>query len=291
MSVDSFIPEIWSAALLSNLQDALVYAQGGVTNRNYEGEVRQAGDTVHVNQVGAVTVNDYHTYGYDEGEEQNAPVSYERLTTTGQTITVAQKKYFAFQVDDVDRRQALDGFVAEATREAAYAMARAIDGYVSGVMAEGATALTGGGTATIEDPDSAYDLLVDLRTQHQNANTPSVGRWVIVPPEFYAYLLRDDRFISAEKAGTTAGLRNGFVGRAAGFDVIESNTVPTTQGGAPIILSGTAASTTFIQQIASMEALRLESAFADAVRGLHLFDAAVLNGRAANLVKVEVTLS
>jgi N4-gp56 family major capsid protein len=291
MSVASFIPEIWSAALLSNLQDALVYAQGGVTNRNYEGEVRQAGDTVHVNQVGAVTVNDYHTYGYDEGEEQDAPVSYERLTTTGQTITVAQKKYFAFQVDDVDRRQALDGFVAEATREAAYAMARAIDGYVSGVMAAGATALTGGGTATIEDPDSAYDLLVDLRTQHQNANTPSVGRWVIVPPEFYAYLLRDDRFISAEKAGTTAGLRNGFVGRAAGFDVIESNTVPTTQGGAPIILSGTAASTTFIQQIASMEALRLESAFADAVRGLHLFDAAVLNGRAANLVKVEVTLS
>lgn len=289
MAIDTFIPEIWAGGLLSNLHNVLVFGQAGVTNSNYEGEVSRAGDTVHVNSVGAVSVRSY--------TKNSTSVSYDTINATEQTITVAQAEYFGLKVDDIDRRQALPGFVEEATREAAYALATQIDSYVAGVMRDGATDL-GAGTAAVSDPTGAYDLLVDLRTAHQRANTPTVGRWVIVTPEFYAYLLRDDRFISAEKAGTTDGLRNGFVGRAAGFDVIESNTVPVVNPEAgenqdltPVLLSGTAASTTFISQIASVEALRLESSFSDAIRGLQLYDAAVLEGRETNLVKVAVTLS
>lgn len=288
MAVTTFIPEIWSAALLSALRDQLVYGQGGLVNRNYEGEVARAGDTVHVNQVGAIDVSPY--------VRNSTSLTYETLATTEQVITVAQSEYFAFKVDDVDRRQALPGFVEEAARNAAYSLAQSVDTHVSGVMAAGAGNDLGAVTLVAATPTDAYDLLVDMRTAHSRANTPGEGRFVVVPPEMYALLLHDDRFIRADAAGTTEGLRRGFVGRAAGFDVIEANTVPDTgvavapDQGAYTVISGHAVSTTFIEQIAQTEALRLESSFSDAIRGLHLYQAAVLEGRENNLVKAAVTI-
>ena len=44
MSIDSFIPEVWSAELLLNFERKLVYAN--LVSRDYEGDVSRAGDTV-----------------------------------------------------------------------------------------------------------------------------------------------------------------------------------------------------------------------------------------------------
>src|SRR5690606_14602218 len=108
----------------------------------------------------------------------------------------------------------------------AYGLASKTDEYVAGKMVAGADPNNAIASADLASPDEAYRLLVELRTKLTRSNTPADGRFVIVPPEMYALLLLDDRFIRADAAGTTAGLRNGFVGRAAGFDVIESNVVP-----------------------------------------------------------------
>ena len=37
MAINNFIPQVWSARLLANLQKNLVYGQAGVVNRDYEG--------------------------------------------------------------------------------------------------------------------------------------------------------------------------------------------------------------------------------------------------------------
>ena len=39
MAVKNFIPEIWSAQLLTSLKKSLVYGAPDVANRNYEGEI------------------------------------------------------------------------------------------------------------------------------------------------------------------------------------------------------------------------------------------------------------
>ena len=59
MALTNFIPEIWSARLLQNLHSPLVYGQPGIVNREYEGEIREAGDTVRINAIGPVTVGTY----------------------------------------------------------------------------------------------------------------------------------------------------------------------------------------------------------------------------------------
>ena len=43
MAVDTFIPEVWAATLLTALEESHVTAQPGVVNRDYEGELRRRG--------------------------------------------------------------------------------------------------------------------------------------------------------------------------------------------------------------------------------------------------------
>lgn len=280
MAITNFVPEVWSAALLKALRDRLTYAQSGVINRNYEGDIARAGDTVHITSFEDPEVRSYSA---------NATITWDRLTDANQTLLVDQANYFAFKVDDIEKRQALSGFVEETTVGASYNLAAAADGFVAAAMADavsgdnalGAVSVSGG------DPD-AYELLIELRTALARSNTPDDGRFVVVPPEFYAVLLKDDRFIRVDASGGTEGLRNGVVGRAAGFDVIESNRVPEAVG-VYTVLAGHGVATTYAEQIAETEALRLETTIGDGVRGLHLFGAEVV--RPGNLASAEVTIA
>lgn len=287
MAISNFIPEVWSAALLKALRDRLTYAQSGVINRNYEGDIARAGDTVHITSFADPDVREYTKYG---------PIQWDQLTDATIPLVVDQANYFAFKVDDIDRRQALSGFVEESTVGASYNLAAAADAYVAGEMVSDAAEGNQLGELSIATPGDAYDLLVELRTALVRSNTPDDGRFVVVPPEFYGVLLRDDRFIRADASGTSAGLRNGFVGKAAGFDVIESNRVPDDGSSSSpatqfTVVAGHPMATTYAEQISETEALRLEGAFADGVRGLHLFGAKVVRPSLLATAVVDVDLS
>jgi len=279
MAITNFIPEYWSSKILVALRDKLTYAQPNVINRNYEGEIRQAGDTVHITNF-----VDPSTRAYT----RNDPISYDILTDATRALVIDQERYFAFSVDDVDRRQALGGFVEEATTGASYNLAADADEYVGGLMLAGVDVGNQLGAETVADGEDAYDLLVELRTLLTRSNTPAQGRFAIVPPEFYALLLKSDLFVRADASGTTEGLRNGFVGRAAGFDIIESNVVPEDSGGAFGVIAGHSIATTYAEQIVKTEALRLETTFGDGIRGLHVYGAKVV--RPTNLASALVTV-
>ena len=59
MSITRFRPEIWSANLLVALRKALVYAGPGMVNRDYEGDIQQAGDTVRITSISDPTIGTY----------------------------------------------------------------------------------------------------------------------------------------------------------------------------------------------------------------------------------------
>jgi hypothetical protein len=79
-------------------------------------------------------------------------------------------------------------------------------------------------------------------------------------------------FVRLDASGTTEGLRNGMVGRAAGFDILLSNNVPLISTDFAII-AGTDMAISFAEQINKTEAYRPEAKFADAVKGLTLYGA------------------
>jgi N4-gp56 family major capsid protein len=261
MSIERFKPEIWSAVLLKAKERKLVFAQPAVVNRDYEGDISQQGDVVHISSIGDPTIVT-HTKG--------DTISYEDLQDAGQTMPIDQGQRYAFKVDDIDKRQAKGDVMGEAMRRAAYLLAKTVDTYVAGLYT-GVDSANAIGTTAITTGALAYTGLVNLRTKLAAADIPDEGRYVIVPPWYYGLLLQEDKFVRLDASGTTDGLRNGHVGRAAGFDVYESNACINVTGDDYIVQAGVNAAISYADQIVETEALRLQTTFADAVRGLHVW--------------------
>lgn len=277
MAVTTFIPELWNARLLYALEKAHVATN--LVNRNYEGEIRNHGDTVHINTIGAITVK-----SYAKNTDIDAP---ETLATTDQTLVIDQAKYFNFQVDDVDKVQAAGELVDTAMGRAAYALADVSDAYLLGVIAAGAAAGNTIGSAAAPvalTASNVYENIVKLKTKLDKANVPNTGRTIVVPPDVHSLLLLDDRFAKSTATAGQEALINGLVGRIAGFDVYMSNNVKTGTGtdtGKTPYFEITAQitdATTYAEQIIKTEAYRMESRFADAVKGLHVYGAKVTDG-------------
>jgi len=270
MAIQAFVPEVWAAELLVALEKSLVYAAPGVVNRDYEGEISQFGDTVHVTTLADPTVGTYTPH---------TDITIEDVDDSGQTLLIDQAKYFAFEVDDVERRQARNGgaVLTEQARKGAYKLRDTADQFVATTMAAGVAGSNVIGEQTINDPTAAYDLLVDLSVMLDENNVPEEGRWVIVTPAFHGLLRKDDRFIATGDAQAAAVRTNGIIGEAAGFTVRKSNNAPDGpgEGAGKLIIAGYVGATSYAEQINSVEATRKEKGFADIVKGLHLYGAQV----------------
>ncbi|MFI0939150.1 P22 phage major capsid protein family protein [Streptomyces sp. NPDC021020] len=260
-----FKPEVWAAEALTALRKKLVYASPQIVNHDYEGEIKKVGDTVHIKMLGDVTVRTYSS---------GDTISYEDLADAEMTIKVDQSKMFAFKVDDVDKAQAGDE-MPKRMANAGYSMALDADSHVAQLytQAQDANVID---TTAITSGDAAYNALVDLKVILDEANVEDNGRYVVVPSWYHGLLLKNANFINAEKSGSTAPLLTGQVGQAAGFAVLQSNAVPIITGDDYAVTAGVNGAISFVDQLAEVESFRLQSTFANAVRGLHLYGAKVI---------------
>jgi hypothetical protein len=270
MSIE-FIPTVWAARLLVALEEALIYGQANVCNRDYEGEIREAGNTVKIASIGAVSVNDY---------VRNSDIAEpETLTDEAQSLLIDQQKYFNFVIDSVDRAQTNVNVMDTAMRHSAWELRKRADTFIAGLMAAEVPDENCIGSATtpeVPTRDSAYERLVDLGVLLDEGNTPTDGRFVVVPAWFHGLLLKDDRFVRSGTGRGDVRLANGEVGEAAGFRILKSNNVPQTSGEKYKIVAGHSVATTYVEQILDLQTYKPEKRFGDAVKGLHVYGAKVL---------------
>lgn len=283
MSIERFIPEVWSARLLQSLRAALVYAGPTVVNRDYEGEVRNAGDTVRVTSISRPSIGNYIP--------NVTKIEPENLSDSQRTIVVDQSKYYAFEVDDVDARQALNGSAVMSTGmdEAAYAMADIMDRHVSShyTQADPALAITDPGApgTAIELGAAAnytnstytlYEVLVAMGVRLDKNHVSSQGRWVVVPSWARGTMQLDERFSFVDNAGQSETLYNGTIARAAGFNIMLSENAPSPEAGTNVLLYGRPGAISHIEQLNKTEAYRPQDSFSDAVKGLALYGSKVM---------------
>lgn len=269
MAISNFIPQVWSADLLVALEKSLVYGANGVVNREYEGEISQYGDTVHITSLADPTIGTYTAH---------TDITIEAVSDADATLVIDQSKYFAFEVDDIEKRQARGDVMTEQARKAAYKLRDVADQYLGGVMATGVDAGNLIAEQTLSTASQAYDLLVDLGTTLDVDNVPTEGRWAVITPAFHGLLLKDSRFIAAGDA-MGAGVRtNGMVGEAAGFSLRKSNNAPDGPGAGAgkLVIAGYSGAVTYAEQIAKVEAFPMEKRFNEAVKGLHLYGSKVV---------------
>lgn len=270
MALDNFIPQIWAARLLQNLNEAHVFAT--LANRDYEGEIRDVGDTVKINAIGRVTIGPY--------TKNSNIAAAETLTDAQSTLTINKADYFNFQIDDIDKAQQKPKVMDEAMREAAYGLSRAVDTELAKmhtstpagnkIGGDGNTAKLG---LVLTAGSALYDYLVDLKVKLDENNCPDDGRrWVVVPAWAQGALLKDARFINATDKGNEIRT-NGLIGKAAGLNVYMSNNVTDDEQSVKTyrIIAGHPMAVSYAEQISGVEAYRPELRFASAVKGLHLW--------------------
>lgn len=270
MALD-FIPTVWASRLLTALEESLVYGQAKVVNRDYEGDIREAGNTVKIASISDVAVDDYV-----KNIDINDP---EVLTDTELTLAIDQAKYFNFFVDRIDQAQQNVNVLDEAMRRSAWKLRDIADAFIAATMEAavlGPNTIGTTGTPRVPTKDDAYEYLVDLGTMLDESNTPIDGRFVVVPAWFHGLLLKDDRFVNAGTMRSDRRLANGAVGEAAGFEILKSNNVPNDSGTKFRIIAGHSTATSYAEQILDLHTFKPEKRFGDAVKGLHVYGAKVV---------------
>ena len=267
MAITNFQAEVWAAELLQSFLKQNKFSSTSVCNRSYEGDVAGA-KSVKITSISRPTIA-----AYTEGATS---ITYESLTDAQRTLAIDQSYYFAFQVGDIAKAQSVNGgaLMTEAAREAGAGLAENADEYVRTIIGTDTAAGNIVGATSITTSALAVARLVAHKQLLDENNVPQEGRYTIVPSWFHSLLVLDDNFMAYDAISSGGRLENGVVGRALGFDIIQAN-YALTAGDDWRVYSGHPTAVTFANQIDKVEALRPETAFSDALKGLHVYGAKV----------------
>ena len=275
MGLQNFTPKIWAGAMLVRLRKVLVHAS--VVNRDYEGEIRSYGDTVKINEIGAVTVNDY-----TKGDS----LTWQTLTSAQKELLIDQAKSFSFSIDDIDMAQNKPKVLMGAMSEAAYAVADTIDQHLAGLYTQAGNSVD----ALTVTAGNVLKNLSDMQLKLNEANVPTEGRFVVLPPWYIQHLVNAATGIisatAVPKVFDDGMLVNGFVGSLFGMNILMSNNV-NNNGTVWNVMAFTRQAITHAGQIAKIAAVERESYFDQGVKGLYLYGSKVVRPEA--MVKCAAT--
>ena len=259
--------EIWAAQLLQAFDKQNKFSSTSVCNRQYEGDVAGA-KSVHITSISRPTVAAF--------VEGTTSLTFESLTDAQRTLACDQVKSFAFQIGDIAQAQSANGgaLMAEAAREAGAALAEDADEYVRTIIGTDTAAGNIVGSTAITTSALAMARMIAGKQLLDDSNTPQDGRYCIVPSWFNSWLLLDTNYMAYDAITSAGRLENGVMGRLLGFDIMVAQ-YAVTGGNDHRIYFGHPSAITFANQIDKVEALRPESAFSDALKGLHVYGAKV----------------
>lgn len=273
MALTAQLSQVWRARIESYLNNLPVFL-GAITNRNYEGEIKQNA-TCNIISVGEITVGTY----------TGAAISAETLATTGITFTADEKDYFAFDVLDTQQLGSFNVLVNDGSKKAAQAMARSVDDFIAGLHTQITTNVLGNDTTpVVVGFDSVAgellptQALAELYGKLSDSNADQSSVSVVLPGWYGKALLAELKGRntlygdSALSVGTAPGKLN-IGGSLEGFaNIYISNNVDNTAGAEYKVMAGTPASSiTFGMALENVETTRLEANFGTRVKGLNVY--------------------
>jgi hypothetical protein len=292
----NFIPEIWSGKLIENFYDATVLA--AISNTDYEGEIRQYGDTVNIRTTPEITIRDY---------VKGQSLTVENPDKPKLQLVIDKGEYFACVEDDVDKVQSDINLMDTWSKDASERMKIKIDQRVLTDLLPDIAATNKGATAgeqsasfnlgTTGSPltvtkdgaggtTSVIDLIVDMGTVLDEANAPEADRFLVIPAKM-AGLIKKSELKDASLTGDSQSIvRNGRLGMVDRFTLYVSHNLYVSSGKYNII-AGHKMGFTFASQMTNMETIRSETTFGNIIRGLQVYGYKVVKGEALSTSVVQ----
>jgi len=271
----NFIPEIWSGKLIENFYDATVLS--AISNTDYEGEIRQMGDTVNIRTTPEITIKTY---------VKGQTLAVENPDKAKLQLVIDKGEYFACVEDDVDQVQSDIALMDQWSKDASERMKIKIDQRVLTDMLTDVSALNKGqtagaisgnidlgvaGTPEALTKSNVIDLLINMGTVLDEANSPEQDRFVIIPAKMAGLIKQSDLKDASITGDGSSPLRNGRLGMIDRFTVYVSHNLKKTSGGEFSVIGGHKMGFTFASQMTNMETIRSETTFGNIIRGLQVY--------------------
>lgn len=206
------LQERYSQLVDIKLRALLVKKDGVIFNNRYEGDPKAGKVKVPVRDT-EVTVAQY--------DKANG-ISATQGTTTYLDVPIDKDYAVNEIIDGYDASAVPDNLTADRLDSASYALALQMEKDATTVLESSATQYD---DTTALTKDNIYEKIVGVRTSMSKANVPNDNRrWLLVTPDVYALVLTSPEFIKASDLGD-AVVQTGAVGRIAGFNVYEDNTL------------------------------------------------------------------
>lgn len=206
------LQERYSQLVDIKLRALLVKKDGVIFNNRYEGDPKAGKVKVPVRDT-EVTVAPY---------DKASGISATQGTTTYLDVPIDKDYAVNEIIDGYDASAVPDNLTADRLDSASYALALQMEKDATTVLESSATQYD---DTTALTKDNIYEKIVGVRTSMSKANVPNDNRrWLLVTPDVYALVLTSPEFIKASDLGD-AVVQTGAVGRIAGFNVYEDNTL------------------------------------------------------------------
>jgi len=287
----NFIPEIWSGKLIENFYDATVLA--AISNTDYEGEIKNMGDTVNIRTTPEITIQTY---------VKGQTLSVENPDKAKLQLVIDKGEYFACVEDDVDQVQTDMNLMDMWSKDASERMKIKIDQRVLADVLTGVSASNKGQTAGAISGDidlgvagqpealtasNVIGKIVDMGTVLDEANCPESGRFMVIPAKMAGLIKQSDLKDASITGDGNTPLRNGRLGTIDRFTIYVSHNLVKSSDEFSV-LGGHSMGFTFASQMTNMETIRSETTFGNIIRGLQVYGYQVVKPEA--LATMIVTL-
>lgn len=275
MSYRNFSPKIWAKQINRELERAMVFAED--CNRQYEGDVRQMGDTVKVLGVGKPTI----TKQVGGSIVLQDP---EAVEDTSVDMVINRVAYFNYLVDDIDRRQAVGGLMDALSAESSEGTANAMDEDIAALAGTvDAPKLYKTTTAiTVDNILKQIDLGVQKLMENDVKQETKI---VITVPPWFRTILRQ-AYVQLD-TNNSAMLKNGRVGQYDNVIVKMSNNCHRNSDNGHDIMLRTQRAVAFANPLTHVEPYRPERRFADAVKGFVLYGTKIVRPKELIVLNVK----
>jgi len=272
----------WIPVLFAGKTLEKFYAASTVTNistTDYVGEVKNVGDRVIIRTVPNITIRDYQKGGTLTLEYPESPAV---------EFTINKAKYYNFAMDDIDIKETDIDWMSKFADDAAQQLKIVFDTQVfstvyGDVSADntGATAgrlshsinLGAAGAPVALTKNNVLEVLVDCNTVLDEQNIPETDRWIVIPPRIAGLIKKSDIKDASLTGDPKSVLRSGLIGSIDRFNIYISNLLSyNTTDHAWHIVFGHKSSLIFVMQLTKNEAYRPHNTFANAMKGLAVYD-------------------
>jgi len=288
-NVNAFVPEYWSAKLLRETKE-LTDFKNNMTNSDWEGEIKSAGDTVRI------TTPDFSAIEIGEGVVPNSSDVYPKQIT----LTIDKSKNFQFKFNDIEQAQSqfnmlegyMNGGLQKMMDEVNLELEEAViaDANVPTVGTSGSYFDTSSGTKTVAFFNRIKRKLVENKALNSagfynfkgsKEQTLALEAMVTITPAMFEQLVSSDVLTHPTVQGDDV-IYKGVAGQIAGMKIfVDTNLMKVTgyneDNEKNVVIAGTKMGITFAEQFNKVEKLRDPQSFADIGRALYLYGYKITN--------------